>query len=94
VHRLLAVWIVLGAAPAAAAPIHGLVYDDANGDGRPSAGERGVANAVVALGVQQFVVTGAQGQFTLDVPASAQGTLRPVRTALPRGPGGRARQAP
>ena len=60
--------IVALAARAAAAPVRGLVYDDRNGDGRPSAGEPGVAHAVVALGVQQFVVTDAQGQFTLDVP--------------------------
>ena len=71
-HRLLAVWILALAAPAVAAPVHGLVYDDANGDGRPSAGERGVAGAVVALGIQQFVVADAQGQFMLDVAAGAK----------------------
>ncbi|HEX7837164.1 MAG TPA: metallophosphoesterase, partial [Kofleriaceae bacterium] len=72
-RRLLAVLILALAAPAAAAPVHGLVYDDRNGDGRPSSGEPGVAGAVVALGVTQFAVTDAQGQFTLDVPASARG---------------------
>jgi outer membrane protein assembly factor BamB/predicted phosphodiesterase len=73
VRRLLAALILALAAPAAAAPVRGLVYDDKNGDGRPSAGEPGVAAAVVALGVTQFVVTDAQGQFTLDVPAGAKG---------------------
>lgn len=72
-RRLLAVLILaLAAAPAAAAPMHGLVYDDRNGDGRPSAGEAGIAGAVVALGIQQFAITDAQGQFTLDVPAGAR----------------------
>lgn len=70
-HRLLVVWAVATAAPAVAAPVHGLVYDDRNGDGRPSIGEPGVANAVVALGIHQFVVTDASGGFVLDVPAAA-----------------------
>ncbi len=35
---------------ASAATIHGLVFDDADGDGRPSAGERGIAGAVEAVG--------------------------------------------
>lgn len=60
-------------APAAAAPVLGLVYDDRNHDGHPNAGEPGIAGAVVAFGVQQFVVTDAQGQFTLDVPPGTQG---------------------
>ena len=75
-HRLLAAWIVAlagHASPAAAAPVHGLVYDDRNGDGHPSAGEPGVAGAVVALDHHQFVVADARGQFTLDVPAGASG---------------------
>jgi outer membrane protein assembly factor BamB/predicted phosphodiesterase len=73
VRRLLVACVLAIAAPAAAAPVHGLVYDDVNGDGRPSAGEPGIAGAVVALGVQQFVITDAQGQFTLDVTPGAQG---------------------
>lgn len=68
--RLLAALLLGIAAPAAAAPIQGMVYDDRNGDGRPSAGEPGVAGAVVALGVEQLVVTDATGRFTLDVPAA------------------------
>jgi uncharacterized protein (TIGR03382 family) len=65
--------VVAIAAPAAAAPMHGLVYDDLNGDGRPSTGEPGVAGAVVALGIHQFVVTDASGGFVLEVPAGAVG---------------------
>lgn len=77
-HRLLAVSIAAlaaAAAPgvAAAAPVHGLVFDDDSGDGRPSAGERGVAGVVVAFGVEQFVITDAHGQFVLDLPAGATG---------------------
>jgi outer membrane protein assembly factor BamB len=74
---LLTVWsFVLALARisgAAAAPIHGLVFDDRDGDERPGAGEPGIAGAVVAFGVQQFVVTDAYGQFTLDLPAGATG---------------------
>lgn len=88
-HRLLAVplaavvvpaalaWAVLAAsaAPAAAAPVRGLIYDDRNGDGRPSVGEPGIANAVVALGVEQYAVTDAHGGFALDVPDGTQGIV-------------------
>src|SRR5260221_13717141 len=63
------------AAPALASPgtrtIHGLVYEDANGDGVPSAGERGVPGAVVALDVRRFVVADASGQFELRLPDGA-----------------------
>jgi outer membrane protein assembly factor BamB/predicted phosphodiesterase len=68
VQRLLAALVLAIAAPVAAAPVHGLVYDDLDRDGRPSVGEPGVAGAVVALGVRQFVVTDAHGRFVLDVP--------------------------
>ena len=74
-YRLLAACVLAAvAAPgvAAAAPVHGLVYEDTNRDGRPSAGEPGVASAVVALGAQQFVVSDAQGGFTLDVAPGVQ----------------------
>jgi uncharacterized protein (TIGR03382 family) len=47
--------------------IHGFVFDDANGDGRPQASEHGVANAVVALGVDQFVTTDKRGYFEIKV---------------------------
>jgi outer membrane protein assembly factor BamB/predicted phosphodiesterase len=63
------------AAPASAATIHGLVYDDANGDGVPSEGERGVGNAVVAFGTQGFVTTDANGQFDLAVADDARGIV-------------------
>lgn len=73
VHRLLVVLVIAIAAPAAAEPVHGLVYDDRDGDGHPSLGEPGVAGAVVAFDVQQFAVTDTQGAFVLDVPATATG---------------------
>ena len=63
----------MAAATAAAAPVHGLVYDDRNGDGQPTIDEPGVAGAVVAYGAHQFVVTDANGGFVLDVPATAVG---------------------
>jgi len=52
--------------------MRGLVYEDRNGDGHPNLGEPGVANAVVALGVEQFVVTDARGELTLDVAEGKQ----------------------
>ncbi len=64
--RIAALALVLSASPAAAATIHGLVYDDANGDGKPSSGERGIAHAVVALGASHFARTDGSGQFDLD----------------------------
>src|SRR5690348_14633302 len=75
VHRLTVATLLAVAAPAAAvaAPVTGLVYEDKNGDGRPSVGEPGVANAVVALGIHQFVVTDARGVFTLDLADGARG---------------------
>ncbi|HET7499521.1 MAG TPA: PQQ-binding-like beta-propeller repeat protein [Kofleriaceae bacterium] len=72
-QRLLVVWVLATATSAMARPMHGLVYEDRNGDGRPSAGEPGVANAVVALGAHQFVVTDAYGGFVLEVPAAPAG---------------------
>lgn len=62
---LVAVGIAI-AAPAHAATLHGLVFDDTNGDGRPSAGEPGIPNAVVALDAGTFAVTNAAGQFDLQ----------------------------
>ncbi len=59
---------LLAASPATAATIHGLVYEDTNGDGQPSAGEPGVAGAVVAFGVAVFAVTDSSGQFDLTFP--------------------------
>ncbi|MEO8699449.1 MAG: PQQ-binding-like beta-propeller repeat protein [Kofleriaceae bacterium] len=67
--------VVLAAAPAHARTIRGLVYDDTNADGTPTAGEPGVALAVVARGVQQFVTTGANGEFTLEVPDGEAGIV-------------------
>lgn len=59
--------VVATTTAADARPVTGLVFADDNGDGLPSAGEPGVANAVVAVGVRAFVVTDARGQFQLDV---------------------------
>jgi outer membrane protein assembly factor BamB len=67
-------WIAI-ASPAAAATIRGLVYEDTNGDGHPSVGERGVPHAVVAFGVEQFAVTDAQGQFELHVTSGDPGIV-------------------
>ena len=74
-HRLVAVSILLAAAPAVAAPIRGLVYADRNGDSRPNVGEPGVAHAIVAFGTTQFVETDDHGGFTLDLPATAKGIV-------------------
>lgn len=64
--RIAVVALVIAlAVPVHAATLHGLVFDDTNGDGQPSAGEPGIANAVVALGVKSFAVTDAKGQFDL-----------------------------
>ena len=54
-------------APAWSRTLHGLVFDDANGDGRPSVGESGVALAVVAHGVRTFATTDAAGRFTIEI---------------------------
>jgi outer membrane protein assembly factor BamB/predicted phosphodiesterase len=72
------VLVVLGvaiASSASAATIHGLVYDDTNRDGKPSVGEPGIANAVVAFETKQFVVTDASGHFDLRVADDAQGIV-------------------
>ena len=59
------------ASPASAATIHGLVFDDTNGDGAPQAGEPGITNAVVAAGAKVFTTTNASGEFDLDVGDAA-----------------------
>ncbi|HEY0193540.1 MAG TPA: metallophosphoesterase, partial [Kofleriaceae bacterium] len=79
-HRLAVAWIIAlsGAMTGVAradAPVthrvHGLVYDDTNGDGQPTAGEPGVAGVVIAVGVQQFVVSDARGNFDVEVDDGA-----------------------
>jgi outer membrane protein assembly factor BamB len=64
---------VLGASAAASrearsGEVRGLVFDDRNGDGKPSTGEPGVAGAVVALGPRVLGTTDANGQFDVHVP--------------------------
>lgn len=54
-----------------AGTIHGVVYDDANGDKLPSSGEAGVPHAVVALGIGAFVETDRNGEFDLPVATGA-----------------------
>src|SRR6185503_2267705 len=81
IRTVRAVVVALGvaiASPVSAATIHGLVYDDTNGDGAPTAGEPGIANAVVALGVKTFVVTDASGQFDIDAGTATQGDRKSV----------------
>jgi len=63
---LRAVVLVLGlalAAPASAATLAGVVYEDTNGDGLHGAGEPGVPNVVVCAGQDTFLVTDANGNF-------------------------------
>jgi outer membrane protein assembly factor BamB len=72
----LAIVIVVAlAAPASARTIHGLVYEDTNGDGHPSAGEPGVPLAVVANDVRRFVTADSSGQFEIDVLDDRGGIL-------------------
>jgi MYXO-CTERM domain-containing protein len=73
VRRLVTLCVLVLAAPAVAAPVRGLVYEDRNGDGKPSYGEPGVAHAIVALGTTQFVETDGQGGFSLEVPIGTKG---------------------
>ncbi|MDQ3298708.1 MAG: metallophosphoesterase, partial [Myxococcota bacterium] len=63
--------IALGPQVASAGTVRGLVFDDTNGDGLLSAGERGVADAVVAYDVLAFATTDAAGQFELAIPKPA-----------------------
>jgi outer membrane protein assembly factor BamB len=79
--RVVTIGVVLAlCAPAyAGRTLHGLVFDDANGDGLPSAGEHGIANAVVAFDVRRFVVTDATGQFDVRVPDGATSGIVWVR---------------
>ena len=57
-------------APAAARTVHGLVFDDRNGDGLPSVGEAGVPLAVVAHGIRTFVTSDASGRFEIEIAGS------------------------
>jgi outer membrane protein assembly factor BamB/predicted MPP superfamily phosphohydrolase len=73
--RVVLAVIAIATSSASAATIHGLVYEDANGDGKPSAGEHGIPGAVVAFDMQQFVQTDASGQFDLVVPDDESGIV-------------------
>ncbi|MCX5740984.1 MAG: metallophosphoesterase, partial [Proteobacteria bacterium] len=65
--------VLLHAAAADARRVHGQVYADTNRDGRPSAGEPGVAGAIVAFDVLQWATADRGGQFDLDLPDDATG---------------------
>ncbi|MBV8759581.1 MAG: PQQ-binding-like beta-propeller repeat protein [Deltaproteobacteria bacterium] len=67
--------MAIATSSASAATIHGLVYADENGDGKPSAGEPGIGHAVVAFDVRTFVETDASGQFDLQIPDDEQGLV-------------------
>lgn len=67
VVRAVLVLVMVGwSALAEARPLHILVYEDANRDGTPSAGEPGVPGVVVSLGRDVFVVTDAYGEADVD----------------------------
>lgn len=59
--------------PVGAATIHGLVFEDTNGDGLPSRGEPVIAHATVAFDATTFVETNAAGEYSLDVYDEAPG---------------------
>ena len=67
----LALAVALAPAAASARTLRALVFDDADGDGAPSAGEAGVPGVVVAYGIARFAVTDAAGECTLEVPEDA-----------------------
>ncbi|HEV7558003.1 MAG TPA: metallophosphoesterase, partial [Kofleriaceae bacterium] len=73
--RLVIAFVVATTATAHAATIHGLVYDDRNRDNHPDAGEPGIANVVVAFGIDHYVVTDAHGGFAIDVPTGTTGIV-------------------
>ncbi len=65
--------VVAAAGVADARTIHGQVFVDRDRDGHPSAGEPGVAGAVVAFDIATYVVTDAGGQFDLEIPGRTTG---------------------
>ncbi|HLL24943.1 MAG TPA: metallophosphoesterase, partial [Kofleriaceae bacterium] len=73
--RLVALLLVALTEAALARPVRGLVFEDTNGDGRPSVGERGVPNAVVAYDVLVFAEASATGEYALDVPEAGNGIV-------------------
>lgn len=73
--RVVLAVIAIATSSASAATIHGLVYEDTNGDGKPSAGEPGIPGAVVAFDVQAFGETDRTGQFDLHVPDGQPGIV-------------------
>jgi outer membrane protein assembly factor BamB len=66
----IAVGLVVTPALAAAGAVRGQVYVDENRDGRPSAGEGGVAGAVVGFETTVFTRTDDDGRFELSAPGA------------------------
>jgi len=86
------VWLALSAilaAQVAAEPVavRGLVFRDANANGRPDAGEPGLANAVVSDGLSVHR-TGADGRYAFEAdvdPAQRQGQAPIIFVSVPSG---------
>jgi outer membrane protein assembly factor BamB/predicted phosphodiesterase len=72
---LVAVLALLAVRAAEARVVEGSVFVDANGDGLLNPGEATVPGAVVAYGIEQFVVADRQGAFRLDAPDDEQGII-------------------
>ena len=81
--------IAIPAAEVAAEPVavRGLVFVDANANGRPDAGEPGLANAVVSDGLPVHR-TGADGRYAFEAgvdPAQRQGQAPVIFVSVPSG---------
>lgn len=68
IRFLTGVMVLVAARVAAAGPIDGHVYVDADGDGVFSAGDLAIAGAQVAYETTRFAITDADGAYTLDAP--------------------------
>lgn len=74
----------LGGAPGAGAgALGGVVYLDANDNGRPDAGEAGAANVTVVLDGRFSVQTDASGRFEFPVVAAGHHVLTVISDNLP-----------
>ena len=67
--------LAVAGAPAAADPVHVLVYADRDGDGKHGAGEPPVPGVVVAVGTTAFAVTDEHGVAWLEEPAGGHGVI-------------------
>lgn len=73
--------LLLSVCRAHAESAHGRVFEDANGDGLLTTGERGLAGVRVSNG-RDFTITDAEGRWTLDV---TEGSETPFFVIKPRG---------